>query len=99
MIEKLSPAAPAENPGAATAQPPAEHTRREFLAAQPTVGEGFLSFEQLLPKLPVGDRSAREWTRRGILPSIRLPGSRRVLYHWPSVERALLRLQRGGGDL
>jgi hypothetical protein len=73
-----------------------EPTRREFLEAQPTPIEGFLSFEQLLPKLPVGERSARQWTRLGILPSIRLPGSRRVIYHWPSVERALLRLQRGG---
>ena len=59
----------------------------------------FLSLEELLPRLPVCERSAREWTRRGLLPSIKLPGSRRVLYHWPSVERALLRLQRGGGDL
>src|SRR5262245_60059036 len=92
-------AGPTENVGAAAAQPLAENTRREFVATHPTVGDGFLSFEQLLPKLPVGERSARGWTRSGILPSIKLPGSRRVLYHWPSVVRALLRLQRGGGDL
>ena len=57
--------------------------------------ETFISFDELLPRLPVGARSAREWTRQGVIPSIRLPGSRRVLYHWPSVEQALLRRQRG----
>lgn len=62
------------------------------------VGETFLGFEKLLPRLPVGERSVREWTRQGIIPSIRLPGSRRVLYHWPSVEAALLRQQRGGNE-
>ena len=86
-----------ENPACAVVQPTAGLTRREPPAAQP-LGEGaFLSFEQLLPKLPVCARSAREWTRTGVLPSIRLPGSRRRLYHWPSVEQALLRRQSGGG--
>lgn len=75
---------------------PAEVARHEFAATLPIPADGFLSFEQILPRLPVGARLAREWTRTGIIPSIRLPGSRRVLFHWPSVESALLRRQRGG---
>lgn len=86
----------ADNSGAAASQPPDEHPDRKPLTILPTAGGDFLSFELLLPRLPVCERSAREWTRKGILPSIRLPNSRRVLYHWPSVAQALLRLQRGG---
>jgi hypothetical protein len=66
------------------------------LSANQIRANTFISFGDLLPKLPIGERTARKWTRLGLIPSIRLPGSRRVFYHWPSVEVALLRLQRGG---
>jgi len=56
----------------------------------PSVDEVFVDLEIILPRV------AREWTRLGKIPSIRLPGSRRILYHWPSVHAALLRMQRGG---
>jgi len=62
----------------------------------PSVDEVFVDLEIILPRLPICERVAREWTRLGKIPSIRLPGSRRILYHWPSVHAALLRMQRGG---
>jgi hypothetical protein len=35
------------------------------------------------------------WRMTGKIPCVRLGGSR-ILFHWPSVEAALLRHQRGG---
>jgi len=46
--------------------------------------------------LPASARSLRNWRDKGILPYIRLPGSRRIFYHRKSVLDALVRLQKGG---
>jgi len=92
-------AGPADKSGTVTAPAPnngAKDNEPDLDRPLPVILDTFLDFDQLLPRLRVCERSAREWTRQGLIPSIRLPGSRRVLYHWPSVERALLRLQRGG---
>jgi hypothetical protein len=35
------------------------------------------------------------WRTTGKIPCVRL-GGRRILFHWPSVEAALLRHQHGG---
>lgn len=51
---------------------------------------------ELRRRLPVCPRTIRNLRERGILPFIRL--GRRVTYHWPSVEAALLRLQKGGAQ-
>ena len=49
----------------------------------------------LLSRLPVSRRTLFNWRNSGKIPSVRL-GGRRILFHWPSVEAALLRHQRGG---
>lgn len=77
-------AGPAENTGAAPALPPPG-------SAKPI----FITFAELAQNVPLCERSLREAIRRGRIPSIRLPGARRVMFHWPSVQEALLRMQRG----
>ena len=52
----------------------------------------FINEKTLLQRLPISRRTAAN----GTLPFVRLGG--RNLYHWPSVEAALLRQQRGGGQ-
>ena len=66
-------------------------------ASQPTAsasGESFLDEKQILTRLPVSRRTLFNWRASGKIPFVRL--GRRNLFHWPSVEAALLRLQRGG---
>jgi hypothetical protein len=60
----------------------------------PASEESFLDEKQLLNKIPISRRTAFNWVRQGKLPCLKI--GRRKLFHWPSVEAALLRLQRGG---
>ncbi|MGO8767053.1 MAG: helix-turn-helix transcriptional regulator [Limisphaerales bacterium] len=62
---------------------------------QPSVEAGFINEKQLLSRLPVSRRTLFNWRNSGKIPCVRL-GGRRILFHWPSVEAALLRHQRGG---
>ena len=65
----------------------------------PGTGRGeseFLSESELLKRLPVCRRTLTSWRKRGQIPFVRLPGSRRVIYHWQSIEAALLRMQQCG---
>ena len=57
--------------------------------------KAFIDEKQLLARLPVSRRTLFNWRATGKIPSVRL-GGRRVLFHWPSVEAALLRKQKGG---
>jgi len=54
----------------------------------------FITEMQLLKKLSVSRRTVFSWRMAGKIPTVKL--GRRTLYHWPSVESALLRCQRGG---
>jgi predicted site-specific integrase-resolvase len=56
----------------------------------------FINEKQLLQRLPVSRRTLTNWRNKGQIPFVRLPGSRRVFYHWQSIEAALLRMQRNG---
>jgi hypothetical protein len=56
---------------------------------------GFINQKQLLTQLPISRRTLFNWRTSGKIPSVRLGGGR-ILFHWPSVEAALLRHQRGG---
>jgi predicted site-specific integrase-resolvase len=58
-------------------------------------GGNFIDEKQLLARLPVSRRTLFSWRTSGKIPFVRL-GGRRILFHWPSVEAALLRYQRGG---
>jgi len=63
---------------------------------QTLAGEnGFMHQKQLLARLPISRRTLFNWRATGKIPCVRL-GGRRILFHWPSVEAALLRYQRGG---
>jgi predicted DNA-binding transcriptional regulator AlpA len=55
----------------------------------------FIDEKQLLARLPISRRTLFNWRTTGKIPCVRL-GGRRILFHWPSVEAALLRYQRGG---
>ena len=56
---------------------------------------GFINQKQLLARLPISRRTLFNWRTTGKIPCVRLGGCR-ILFHWPSVEAALLRHQRGG---
>ena len=61
----------------------------------PVGAAGFIDEKQLLARLPISRRTLFNWRTTGKIPCVRL-GGRRILFHWPSVEAALLRYQRGG---
>jgi excisionase family DNA binding protein len=56
---------------------------------------GFIDEKQLLALLPVSRRTLFSWRAKGKIPFVHL-GGRRILFHYPSVEAALLRMQKGG---
>jgi hypothetical protein len=56
--------------------------------------EVFIDELECLRRVHLSRRTWFSWRRAGKVPSIKL--GRRTLYHWPSVEAALLRMQRGG---
>jgi predicted DNA-binding transcriptional regulator AlpA len=55
---------------------------------------GFINEKELLAQVPISRRTAFNWVQEGKIPCVKI--GRRKLFHWPSVEAALLRLQRGG---
>jgi predicted site-specific integrase-resolvase len=56
-------------------------------------GEAFLDEKQILARIPVSRRTLFNWRESGKIPSVKI--GRRNLFHWPSVEAALLRIQKG----
>mgnify|MGYP000633943358 CR=1 FL=1 len=65
-------------------------------SSAPAQEPGFIDEKELLARLPVSRRTLWQWREDGKIPCVRVPGGRRVIYHLPSVEAALLRLQKGG---
>lgn len=61
---------------------------------EPASQEKFLTENELLNRIPICSRTAFNWIKAGKLPCVKI--GRRKLYHWPSVQAALLRQQRGG---
>ena len=57
---------------------------------------GFTDFLGLKKIVPFGARTLRTLIKKGIIPHIRVKGGRRLLFHIASVEKALLRFQKGG---
>jgi predicted site-specific integrase-resolvase len=55
----------------------------------------FINEKELLKRIPVSRRTLFAYRNSGKIPCVCL-GGRRILFHWPSVEAALLRQQRGG---
>jgi len=69
--------------------------RKELNLTAPPHDGGFLSESQILPRLGVSRRTLGNWRSKGVIPYIRPPGSRRILFDWESVRNALLRRQIG----
>jgi hypothetical protein len=61
-------------------------------AFPPQYERPFLTVAELQKKIPVSRRTIFAWRKQGWLPSVQT-GSK-ILFHWPSVESALLRQQR-----
>jgi len=59
--------------------------------------EGFIDADELLRRVPFSRGTLRNRMKAGKLPYIRLDG-RKLCFHCPSVEQALLRAQRGGPE-
>jgi hypothetical protein len=76
------------------ADPRYSHSK-DTLTPRVTPRDGFLDERDIVGILvPVSKRTWQTWKEREIVPFIRV--GRRCLYHWPSVQQALLRKQRGG---
>jgi hypothetical protein len=56
----------------------------------------FLDEKQILARLPICRRTLFSWRQSGKIPHLKI--GRRNLFHWPSVEAALLRQQHGGTE-
>ena len=75
-------------------RPFVEQILREAGAKSPSTP--FCDFAALVRHLPMyGERTLRELIKRKVIPSVRPPGSRKLAFHLPSVEAALLRYQKG----
>lgn len=81
---------PAENQHP-QAQLPPEHQRCYESASEL---KAFLNEKELLALVPISRRTAFTWIQNGKLPCVKI--GRRKLFHWPSVEAALLRQQVNG---
>lgn len=55
----------------------------------------FIDECEMLKRLPISRRALFQWRASGKIPYLRVTG-RRILFHWPSVQSALLRMQQGG---
>jgi len=75
-----------------------EHIRRNYFCMsnepnQTSSSEaGFIDEKQLLARLPICRRTLFNWRTSGKIPCVQI-SRRRILFHWPSVEAALLRYQ------
>lgn len=67
---------------------------REYQPAHESESQwkAFLDEKELLKRLPICRRTAFNWIKQGKLPCVKI--GRRKLFHWPTVEAALLRQQR-----
>ena len=60
----------------------------------PASETGFIDEAQMLARLPFSRGSLINYRNAGKIPFVRL--GRRVVYFWPAVQAALLRMQTGG---
>lgn len=55
--------------------------------------KAFIGELEILRRIPVSRRTLFSWVQSGKIPCVKI--GRRKIYHWASVQAALLRLQRG----
>jgi hypothetical protein len=73
----------------------ADFPAEKLPALPPQYERPFLTVAELQKKIPVSRRTIFSWRKAGWLPSVQAGGAK-ILFHWKSVENALLRQQRGG---
>jgi len=73
----------------------ADFPTEKIPALPPEYERPFLTVAELQKKIPVSRRTIFAWRKAGWLPSVQAGGTK-ILFHWKSVEDALLRQQRGG---
>jgi predicted site-specific integrase-resolvase len=57
----------------------------------------FITVAELLKRVPISRRCLWLWRKKGRIPAIKLPGCKKVLFHWPTVVAALQRYQETKG--
>jgi predicted site-specific integrase-resolvase len=68
--------------------------KTKVLENAPVAGDGFLSANELLDRLPISRGTLGNYIKAGKIPVIKM--NHRLLFSWPNVREALLRQQRGG---
>ena len=89
QILARTPNATTDNPKLAAIPPQSE---RRFESGEEL--KTFLDEKEMLRRLPISRRTLFNWRESGKIPVVKI--GRRCLYHFPSIEAALLRMQRGG---
>jgi len=69
---------------------------KNSIETAPASGDTFLDEKQILARIPICRRTLFNWRSSGKIPHLKI--GRRNLFHWPSVEAALLRQQHGGTE-
>lgn len=77
-------------PNGDTAQSPAEKIANGNTVPSAAV---FIETPELLTRVPMCRKTLWKWRKNGIIPYVQAGG--KILFHWPSVEAALVRRQRG----
>lgn len=63
------------------------------IAQIPSADQSFINERIALSRVPFCRRTMKDLRDQGKIPFIKV--GRRVLYHWPTLEAALLRMQKG----
>ena len=58
--------------------------------------KSIIDTDEFLRRVPWSHGTLANYRKAGLIPYIQL--GRRIVYHWPTVLQALLRMQRGGGQ-
>jgi len=71
--------------------------KKIILTSRPGQEPGFITTEEFLARVPISRRTLATWRKELKIPFVNVSG-RRILFHWPSVEAALLRNQKGAAE-
>jgi hypothetical protein len=91
----IAPASGDTNPAENQPQTPLPHEYEKRFESDKEL-KTFLDEKEILARIPISRRTLFNWRMSGKIPFVHL--GRRNLFHWPSVEQALLRQQRGGAQ-
>jgi len=67
---------------------------RNEIHTEPANEAGFIDETKFLELVPISRGTLFNWRKAGKIPAVVI--GRRVLFHWPTCQATLLRMQRGG---